>query len=128
MNDQLQQALAEIIGKASSGIDAGTQFLSAQLPEVIQQLLMWKAVMSGLTCLFAMVVLIFSAWPIKRFYLWVRRLADDDEFYDHPETMFAGAGCIVLLLIGVCNISLTWLQILIAPKIYLIEYAASLAK
>lgn len=37
MNDQLQEALASIIDKTISGIEAGAAFLQAELPDVIHQ-------------------------------------------------------------------------------------------
>lgn len=39
MNEQLQQALATILNKSIEGIDAGVEFMQAELPEVIEQLL-----------------------------------------------------------------------------------------
>ena len=38
MNDKLQEALVEIINKATTGIDNTVSFLSDQLPDVVQQL------------------------------------------------------------------------------------------
>jgi len=40
--DLLKQALAQILNKATSGIEKSVDFLNAQLPEVIEQLLLWK--------------------------------------------------------------------------------------
>ena len=44
MNEQLQGALVEILNRTISGIDASVGFMEAQLPDVIEQLLMWYAV------------------------------------------------------------------------------------
>ena len=48
MNEQLQKALVELIGKASNGIDASVSFLSAEIPDVIHQLLLWYAAKSAI--------------------------------------------------------------------------------
>lgn len=124
MNEQLQTALAEILSRATQGIDAGTQFLSAQLPDVIQQLLVWKASKSALLTLLGVIGLAVL-WKIaERTY---KAVVGDDDLKVHPEVMFLifltlpALGCAALM-------SFDWLQILIAPKLYLIEYAASLAK
>jgi len=43
MNEQLQTAVVEILNRAISGIDASVDFMQAELPEVIEQLLLWYA-------------------------------------------------------------------------------------
>ena len=48
MNDQLQAALADIIGKTGEAVSDGVGFLKAELPSVIQQLLYWKMASSFL--------------------------------------------------------------------------------
>lgn len=122
MDKELQQALAAMLNKTVSGIEAGAQFLQEQLPEVIQQLLLWKAVESGVVFSAFLIATFLSAYCTRRFWLWV---SEDDSggepFVLVPITLTG------LLLLGACK-SLEWLQILIAPKVYLIEYAASLTK
>lgn len=41
MNEQLQVALAQLLGKTIGGIDSSVAFVQSELPDVIQQLLMW---------------------------------------------------------------------------------------
>ena len=57
MNEQLQAALAEIITKVSNGADSAVAFLSGQLPDVVQQLLMWKLVANCAEAVIALLVL-----------------------------------------------------------------------
>lgn len=124
MNDQLQKALADLLAKANQGIDAGSTFLQAQLPDVIQQLLVWKAVYSVLSFVGAMSLAGAVLYLYYRLYRWWMSLSKRG---DHPEIMFVLLTAFLwTLVIGM--FSLDWLQILIAPKVYLIEYAASLAK
>ena len=125
MNEQLQAALADLLDKANSGIDAGATFLQAQLPDVIQQLLVWKLVASGLSCLLSVSMLISISYGYYRLVKWdIGGGAYDKGFASFMAGWIAAAG------IGGAWVlfSLDWLQIIIAPKIYLIEYAASLAK
>ncbi len=124
MNEQLQTALADLLGKANSGIDAGASFLQAQLPDVIQQLLMWKAVVSGL--LFTLSIVGFIGITIA-----IIRVLRNTEFWDGNDMppSFLVAGFMSILYFAPALVwDIDWLQILLAPKIYLIEYAASLAK
>ncbi|TFL14185.1 hypothetical protein CSC67_08515 [Pusillimonas caeni] len=124
MNEQLQTALADLIGKANSGIDAGTTFLQAQLPDVIQQLLIWKAAMSSL--LFLLSVAGFIGVTVAIVRVW--RNADFWNGDDMPPSALVAFFLCVLYAFPALVWSLDWLQIWLAPKIYLIEYAASLAK
>lgn len=127
MNEQLQNALTEILNKANSGIDAGVGFLSDQIPDVIHQLLVWKAVMSGLSMITAIITFSAISYVYVKFFRVVSRWSKEGELFDHPEAMFAIFG-LFLYLIPFGLFSLDWLQIWLAPKIYLVEYAAQLAK
>lgn len=129
MNEQLQQALAAIITKTMQGIDSGVSFLGSELPDVIQQLLIYKAAWAGVEAvmLSVFVGLYIAFW---RFYAKA-----DNGFWkscDDPEapTIFFGVigGFLsVVFVVGIIVDIQTIVQIWLAPKIYLIEYAAKLA-
>ncbi len=125
MNEQLQEALASLLSKTVSGIDAGTAFLQTELPDVIQQLLVWKAAVSGMS----MIGFFALAYAIYRLNKWQMHywngVLEHDELLDHPEAIF-NLFQIAWLIPLVHLWSIDWLQIWLAPKIYLIEYAASL--
>lgn len=160
MNEQLQTALAEMLGKANSGIDAGASFLQAQLPDVIQQLLVWnftKSLIIGAACSVAAIIGLILAVRLgtkyakqsrKRGLAWdkynhmsasdvemdVRRAARE-EYQQTPDgdpadlvVAIAGGVAGAVLVAPAAMQSLKAFQIWLAPKIYLIEYAASLAK
>jgi len=128
--DPLKQALAEILTKATSGIEKGIDFLSAELPDVIEQLLLWKMweslVGNILLWLFAFIIpamLVFGNFK------------EGTRNFQRTEPRAPGIKLIIgalWLLFGLIPVStandLVWLQIWLAPKIYLIEYAAQLIK
>ncbi|AUR98022.1 TMhelix containing protein [Vibrio phage 1.246.O._10N.261.54.E10] len=141
MNEQLQNAVATILERAITGIDSSVDFMQAELPEVIEQLLMWYAVKG--------VILIFIGFALMIPFIFVARKitstdikeATCDSFwvthYDRLENSL-GAGAMILsmltgiasffgLLIILANI-MEPIQIWIAPKIWLMEYAASIVK
>lgn len=137
MNEQLQAALAEMLGKANAGIDAGASFLQAQLPDVIQQLLMWKAAISIVTSLAAVALVVLWLVVFARLLhlakakeaAWAKSkdwLHQSDAYF--PLGISALISGVFATIIASSLFSMDWLQIWIAPKIYLIEYAASLAK
>lgn len=128
MNEQLQKALVELIGKASNGIDASISFLSAEIPDVIHQLLMWYAIESAAYSIIGVAIAI--AWfhseklALKKTVEWGWDRKDIGMVYGLLG-MFPRIGAFTTICIMV---NLDWLQIWVAPKIWLIEYASQLAK
>lgn len=130
--EQINQALAKIIEKTMSGIDATITFLSEQLPDVIHQLLVWKMVYSMLTDIGVILVVAGYVYVNYLVYKWVSTSAsvyDGDRLGWHIVHLFV---CVLSSMVMVSwtmtYFDFVWLQILVAPKIYLIEYGASLIK
>lgn len=136
MNEQLQQALTALLGRATTGVD----FLVAELPEVVQQLLVWKAAEATLGMCVALVVGAFAGTLIARFLRGpkegerpqgVMRFVYDCDGDLYEGVCFVGpvvAAAFIGATVAAYQGGSTALQIWIAPKVYLIEYAASLAK
>lgn len=118
MNEELQKALAEIL---NSAIDA-KDFLLSEMPDVINQLLWWHGVKSGLLCLFGAVILLMVYNISMRIHNKIKNKYWDETVY----LAVAFIGGLVSVIATFELINLDWLQILIAPKLYLIEYAAKL--
>lgn len=120
----LQDSLKVILDKTVVGIQNGVDFLSAQLPDVIHQLLLWKFWESVVHCLFAVVaaLCLIPIWVTARKY---EKTAD--KYQSGAGYCAAVFASIIPGGIAIVQFNITWLQIWVAPKIYLIEYAASLA-
>jgi hypothetical protein len=121
MNEQAQKILEDLLKKASNGIDSAVSFSQAQIPDVIQQLLMWNAVSSAgiqIICLIAIIACVYLM-----IFAWNE--GDDGEAV-LAVLFFTGVGSIACIVVIFNNFD--WLKILLAPKLYLIEYAASLVK
>lgn len=155
MNEQMQAALIKLIEKAQSGIDTSVSFLSAEIPDVVHQLLLWYAVKSAAWFCVSIALVCFGIHLFRMKYgvtkeeavaarargeAWTKftphyESSCTSSRYDAimmaPYDYFAGrtAGGVIAVLGGLMTMAnLNWLQILIAPKIWLIEYAARLAK
>lgn len=122
MNEELQRALAEMITSSVAVAGDALAFTEEQLPEVVQQLLVWKAAESAIWCIAAVALGIFGArLP------WVK-------WFKACEEDCSGTGLFLALPFGalfgiaLAMFDLAWLQIWLAPKVYLIEYAANLVK
>ena len=141
MNEQLQQALTEILTKTVDGIDSGVEFMHAELPDVIEQLLMWYAV-KGVIC-FLFGLLLILAWVATFNYILKRRPQDGGENFlwerwshkDENELKIEAQLFIVISGILAAIFSMvyipeimTTIKIWIAPKIWIIEYTARLVK
>jgi len=122
-NNILEKALVDILQKATAGVEKGVDFLHAEIPVVIEQLLMWHMWSSIITNLIWLTICIILYIVVYKFYKR-GNLKNDIDYY-----LGGSAICIVTTIILLCVIfNTTWLQILIAPKVYLIEYAAGLSK
>ncbi len=132
MNEQLQQALAAILNKTMAGVEAGASFLQAELPDVIQKLLMWKLVEASMITFAALSVIVFYALFVRA-YCKAEEGGALKDYHNIPTFggfagLLGGSIACVAAIVGLVQYPLAAAQILVAPKIYLIEYAASLAK
>ena len=158
----IKEALQELLISAGSAKD----FIVAETPEVVQQLLLWKATFSSIWWLLTLGILIFCSYKfLKNMYLYVdsdlsagelkelrsleakgysnRTVREDSRVADlaqnttysrteeEENTRIFSIGslywCIGIIPSTILLfVNLTWLKILIAPKFYLVEYAARL--
>ena len=131
MNDDLQKALAEILNKTAQGVEAGVGFLQRELPEVVQQVLIWHGVKSAVYFTSSVLLAVMLALLAKKMWGHGRAYKNSDYYDDGREQRFVASGVAAVAsggAIASAVYNITWLQILLAPKLYLIEYAASLVK
>lgn len=124
MNEQLQNTVNEILQKAISAAMAGADFLANQIPDVLQQLLLWNLSQNlALGAIFATsagTILTFLYKDVKK--CWSDRLTDEVGAF--LIAVFGG----MAPMAASCLCFLNALKIWIAPKVWLLEYAASLVK
>jgi hypothetical protein len=149
MNEQANKTLAELLQKASAGIDAAVSFSQAQIPDVVHQLLVWNFVHSVILTVIAVASVPLVVWFVRNQckkqevgiiggegYSWERgnpRYATT-LIWDYKGELnltiipFSAVlfGWAVFVISAIANP--TWLKIWLAPKLYLIEYAAGLMK
>ena len=131
----MQLAVSTLIQTSLNAIDKGTTFLSNQIPEVIQQLLLWKAIASFIEFSSGIFIIGGSfAWLIYQYKYWTTEIEGNyiskklriEE--DSGPLSILNLFLIIPLIYGSSCINLIWLQIWIAPKLYLIEYAKDFLK
>ncbi|STH60706.1 Gene 34 protein [Escherichia coli] len=140
MEEQANKILVELLQKASNEIDAAVPFSQAQIPDVVHQLLIWSFVHSALFQVAGLLLLI-AAIKLPSFARTERNNGErwtsfdgrpndgrfiSSVYYDICTVFVPIFGSIMGVLIIAFNFE--WLKIWLAPKLFLIEYAASLVK
>ena len=132
-------AAESVAGDITNATGTALDFLAAEIPDVIQQLLVWHAVESFIWFLPG-VLLLASPWFV--YWKWGGRGDPIEPKYGetrYKETLTHGyngrvdveAIGLFALLSGIATLAglalalanLDWLKILVAPKLYLLEYA-----
>ena len=129
----LDQALADILLQASESMGKATEFALAEMPDIVQQALLWYGVYNLIICVAGIITGII-------YYLCLRTVLRD---FENQGTTIGKLHCytegIYFIPVGVAatvasftilmeTINLVWLKIWIAPKVWMIEYAASMVK
>ena len=115
MNEELQKALSELLNKANNSIDAAGNFVGAELPDVMQQLLNYAMIKHAL--LLGLFFIVFSGF-VALSITGIRKNWNDGVGFCIGASLISLMPC-VLSFIGL-------LKIWIAPKVWLLEYAANL--
>ena len=129
--NEMDKQLAEILKKGLETAEKTGNFIVEQAPDLIRQLLIWKTVEHSIYVIIGISLIIY-------FYRWTKKVAkemkekeDDfeDYFMDSLANIFIAIGQISALIIGIALITENLhdlIQIVFAPKIYLIEYTSQL--
>ena len=133
MNEQANEALANLLELAIDGVEGAVEFSKAQIPDVVEQLLMWQMLESLIFFTFSVTSLVFLG-----IYWWkvipiIKEEIKRDFLQQRDSRTFVPAMVGVLLtcctaLFSSIMFTIEWLKILVAPKLYLLEYAAELVK
>lgn len=121
MNDELQKTIVKLLTKAANGMDC----VGRQIPEIVNELLLWNFWESLLWFIGRFVVL--GLLLVFAYFSWDTK---NDEGIPFGK-IISGAFFIIwsISLLAACcshGTGLDWLQIWIAPKSWILEYALSL--
>lgn len=134
-SDALQNAAANVLMTALHAAEAGGEWLKGQIPDVLHQLLVWSAAQDG----FNMVLCAALVVACLKFFLWQKATCAKEkatygefDYFDmespdgQPLWLFACLLAIVLMVVGgICfvNSAEDLLEIWLAPKVWLLDYA-----
>ena len=143
MNEQLETQLVEILQSVSTSVGDAKEFIIAELPDVVQQVLSWYSVLSIVENIIAIILLVLVVYMIRNMLVKpesmstanvIQRLSFlKDKYAENgidysPAVLLVIAVTFGLFLVAMSKLNIVFLKILIAPKLWLIEYAATLGK
>lgn len=134
MNEVLQTKLSEILEMGKMGVLQAADMLKEQVPDLVAQILRWEFVMSLGWWLIGIMCMVISYKCIKRILVTVKKEQERSGHYytDSSTTKVTISSIIgvITLVAGIGNFfsSYDWLQILVAPKLFLVQYITRLIK
>ena len=131
-NATLEGELIGILREVTNTAADAKEFVLSELPDVVSQVIMWYGVYNFIEFLLGLSLLLIVFFTNKKVYYnktddetWFQGLNSDEQFVALLPGSFAST---IMAGIGILYINLQWLKIWIAPKLWLIEYTASLVK
>lgn len=127
MNAETDKQIAEILKKGLEAAEKSGNFVIEQAPDLVKQLITYKTVETSI-CVLIEITLMYLIFRYFK-YLYKKNNEDSDFI---PENAFHGVGIIITSLMGIflffvfINDISNLIQLIFAPKIYLLEYIAQL--
>lgn len=130
--NKLDQTLGDLIDKASQTGPKVIDWLYVEVPDLVNQILLWNGILSGLHFLlgFLLVFIMPIVWwkCFAKTYIFGEKQPDSDDSVWVPIVLGSGIFFVATQLPGWNLIDFDWLKILVAPKVYMIEYIGNLTK
>jgi len=117
-----EEVVNKVLQEMLNFVNSTADFMKGQIPDVIQQLLHWKLAV----CLFWLVLSISSA--IGGFLSYKTAVKADYDPSDFPGWWIVVGILTITSLVSFFPNALDTLQIVFAPKVYLIEYLMGMVK
>lgn len=134
MNEQLQIELTKIITNINTGGESAWGFITAQTPDVVQQLLFWHGMHSFVWFIIIAILIVVSFFGCRKLFKISLPLIEEEKRKNYPDYIVYVAMWIIPTILTFVTIfmnlvhNLDWLKIWIAPKVWLLEYVASMVK
>ncbi len=135
MKKELIEQIVPIIETTKEGLMKVVETLQERCPLLINEILWWNGLRYGFWCLIGALMLVIYWFLFKRY--WEKLRSDAVIWFGSPCGGESKGGAVVVpFIIGglICNLcgpvmffaNLTWIKILIAPRLYLLEYVGDL--
>lgn len=122
LQDKASEVLVNMIDITVKSMNDVIEFGKQQIPEVIHQLLLWQLTSSILWIVVGVVLVVVGFWWCCKANNWIKK--DPNNVPAHFVTLLFFVGGAWFIIYN----ALDALQIWVAPKVYLIQYAADLVR
>lgn len=123
--DYLNQSLIDAIELAKSTGTNAVDFVKEQAPDVVNQLIAWEIASNAIWVAVGLLGLAVSVWVFRK---GCKQWGDDDKIESSTGCVVGGLFAIAGSAILFCTHIEGLIKPIIAPKVWLIEYAANLLK
>ena len=134
MDKEIKSRILEQVGDVAEmtkqGLVKAVEIMQEQAPELVREVLAWNFALSLLIFLSGLLVAggVMVAMPIV--YRAIKKSdLSSNRSYDPCNRLFVHVGWVVVFFavgIGIDASNFTWLQIWIAPRLFLLEYVSNL--
>lgn len=124
MNKELEAQLIPILETTNEGLAAAVELLKEQAPLLVNELLRWTAIYSFAWWFLGVFILIATLSTRSRMYQLAKVYDSKIEALD-AEIRVVTCGIQAILIVIGLGLSLgnfTWLKVLVAPRLVLLEY------
>lgn len=132
--NELAKVVADLVLKATQAAEAAGRFAMEQLPDIARQYVLFVGIWNSLVMLGCIVSVGISVWLTKKQFDWIGRWkrSSSHDMNERAVTLFLSVlawPCLLMTLYPVFSTaSRQAVLAFFAPKILLIEWAASLVK
>lgn len=120
MNEELQQKLLEALTVSMDTIKDIKDFSVEQAPEVLQQALMWYGTYYFILLMLGISLIVVAVVVVVKTIKHIKAQGEGYDAFNIVMVMVVSEAILLIFIIGCIN--LQWLQIWIAPKLFLLEW------
>lgn len=140
MNETFVDAMNLLIQKTLTGVDNTITFLSAQIPDVLRQLITFNIVKESISILVLFIPIIIYITTLAHINkqkknknkgsIWIDKYTRDEVNYNEAAQALAILGGFIMVgcSLSVIDHVLNLAELVFAPKVWLLEYASNLIK
>jgi hypothetical protein len=122
MKEEIMKQLTPILENTKDSILKAADILKEQVPQVVNEIYCWEFVVSLIGFIIGIVLLIVTYLGIRAA---IRYYKTNNECVGPEAMLFCFP--IIIGIIFICD-GISWIKILVAPKLFLIEYVSDLIK
>ncbi len=124
MNNELDNQLVALLKSVNESASDTKIFILSELPEVVVQLLNWYSIYYFIIFVICLTTIVLMIVLWLKYIMPQQKAFDSSDPFDTSPAVIWGLIYIMPIIAVTVNISLQWLKIWVAPKLWLIEYTA----